>query len=681
MPQRAGATKRESGWVVRRLKAGLELQTASRLKEAEALYREVIAHDPGNADAWHLLGTVFHAGGQPGLAVAHIARAIQVRPDIATFHNNLGNALLDSGKPEHARMCFEHALWLDPRYAEAHVNLGNALQALGKPEEAVFCYVKAIELIPGLAEAHNNLGNALASLGRDEEGILCLREALRLKPDYAAAYVNLARLLRAAKRHEEAAACCQEAIRRKPDLAEAYGCLGVVLLDLERHGEGEACLREALRRKPGSPEMLVTLAVTLVGRKRAREGAECCRQALAVRPGFAEAHNNLATALEELGQLEEAASCYRRAIELKPAMADAHYNLANTLRRELKMSEACCEYDEAVRLQPGHEKAHWNRALTWLLMADFERGWEEFEWRWKTKVSRPRELGRPLWDGGPLEGRTILLYAEQGLGDTIQFARYATSMKESGAKVVIECQRPLVALLEGAFGRGSVVAAGDPLPDFDVQAPLMSLPRIFRTRLETIPAEVPYLAVAAEYKEKWKRRLRTGPSLRVGLAWAGNQEHAGDRQRSMTLDEFAPLAGLAGVEFYSLQYGRAACQAASPPEGLRLVDISGIAGEFRDAAAAVDNLDLVITVDTAMAHLAGALGRPVWTLLGYVPDWRWMLDREDSPWYPTMRLFRQRWPGGWREVMERVREALRGEVEGAARRERSNSHSSGRYGE
>jgi tetratricopeptide (TPR) repeat protein len=644
--------------ILERLSSGLEHHRRGRAAEAESLYREVLAEDAGNADALHLLGLLAAGAGRHDVASGYIVRAIRIRPDVAAFHNSLGNELLALGRPESSCLCFEQALRLQPGYAEAYANFGNALQALGRPEEAEFCYAKALELNPELAEAHNNLGNARVARGRLEQALGCFGRAIELRPDYAEARVNLAGALLRLRRPEQALAAGREAVRLQPELAEAWACLGGALLILERFEESEVCLREALRRKPSSPEILATLAVPLVERRKAGEAAGYCREALAARPDFAEAHNNLGTSLQEMGQEAEAERCYRRAIELKPDLPDAHHNLGNLHRDRLRLAEACACYDEAIRLDPGHVKARWNRSLTLLLAGDWQRGWEEFDWRWKTKWCRPRVFRQPGWDGSPLDGRAILLHPEQGLGDVIQFIRYAPMVKQLGGTVIVECPRPLADLLRGVDGIDRLIAAGEPLPDFDVHAPLLSLPRIFGTRLESIPARTPYLSVEEAYLEKWKKRLRVAEGPRVGLVWAGNPLHAGDGKRSITLDTLAPLARVDGVEFFSLQFGPRACQASAPPPGLRLHDLSGETADFRDAAAALANLDLLISVDTAMVHLAGALARTAWLLLAYVPDWRWMLVRDDTPWYPAMRLFRQEQPGDWAPVIARVAKRL-----------------------
>jgi hypothetical protein len=289
-----------------------------------------------------------------------------------------------------------------------------------------------------------------------------------------------------------------------------------------------------------------------------------------------------------------------------------------------------------------------------LLDGDLEAGWEEFEWRWRKKDAQPRSFTQPLWDGSPLEGRTILLHTEQGLGDTIQFVRYAELVQRAGARVVVEAPAKLAALLAWVRGVGQLVDAGSPLPEFHVHAPLLSLPRLFRTTLADVPARVPYIAVEPGFRARWAQRLSRYSRPRIGLAWKGNPQHAEDKFRSLAWETLVPLTAVKGVNWFSLQHGAQ----EDAFQALDVVDLGPETEDFRQAAAAIEQMDLVISVDTSMAHLAGALARPVWVLLPFLPDWRWLLDREDTPWYPTMRLFRQPARGDWDSVIRTAAKAL-----------------------
>jgi len=342
---------------------------------------------------------------------------------------------------------------------------------------------------------------------------------------------------------------------------------------------------------------------------------------------------------------------------LKPDYADAHSNLANALKEEGRTAEALTYYQIALWHQPDAPSVRWNRALTWLQAGNFEHGWPEYEWRWQRKQTPARPFRQPRWDGSPLHGRTILLYSEQGLGDTIQFVRYASMVKERGGRVVVECPGMLLDLFRSCSGIDQLVAEAQPLPDFDVQAPLMSLPALFRTTLETVPAEVPYLHADPNCIEKWRQRLTYDGTLKVGICWQGNPHHQWDRHRSIPLCYFAPLAEVPDVKLFSLQKWHGVEQLRELTGRLPIIELSD-AETFADTAAVMTLLDLIITADTSVAHLAGALGVPVWVALAKIADWRWLFDREDTPWYPTMRLFRQPTLGDWKTVFNCMAEEL-----------------------
>jgi hypothetical protein len=320
----------------------------------------------------------------------------------------------------------------------------------------------------------------------------------------------------------------------------------------------------------------------------------------------------------------------------------------------VKLEEALSCFQRAIELQPDYADAHWNRALAWLLMGNFEQGWPEYDWRWKRKALQLPRFPQPIWNGFPLEGRTILLYAEQGLGDTLQFIRYAALVKRRGGLVIAACQDVLRPHLATCPGVDQLIGLDSTIAHFDTHAPLLSLPAIVGTTLSTVPADVPYLFVNAELGDPCRQALDGPGAFKIGIAWQGNPDHSNDRQRSVSLVSFEPLARLDGVRLFSLQKGPGVEQLAGAQERFPVVDLGSQFQTFQDTAAVLQRLDLVISIDSAVAHCAGALGVPVWVLLPFCPDWRWLLDREDSPWYPTMRLFRQTEPGKWATVFARV---------------------------
>jgi Flp pilus assembly protein TadD len=458
----------------------------------------------------------------------------------------------------------------------------------------------------------------------------------------------LGRFLRAAPAgappQDQAEALVREAL--------AHGAAG-------RGDEAERLLYRALALAPASAEIHNNLGNALRAAGKLEGAIAAYRSALALAPGLAEAQFNLGLALLKNGDAAGATRCFRDAIAARPGFADAYLNLGFLLEEAGDSAGAIDAYRGAVALDPGAVEPHVNLGMQLLLEGRYAEGWREYEWRLRYPEYGGADLAAlgKRWDGGALEGRAVLLDAEQGYGDALQFLRYAPLVAERGGKVIVRCAPELAAVAASAPGVSAVVERGAPLAAFDAYCPLPSLPLVFGTTLESIPAQVPYLHADPAKAAQWKARLAAGGNgLRVGLVWASQSQHRTAAAKSLALAELAPLAGIPGLRLYSLQKGEAARQAA----GMRIEDLGSELADFSDTAAVAENLDLVISVDTAVAHLAGALGRPTWTLLKRAPDWRWLLAREDSPWYPTMRLFRQKTAADWRPVVNEVSAALRG---------------------
>jgi tetratricopeptide (TPR) repeat protein len=621
------------------LQTALQHHQAGRLPEAEALYRQVLQVQPDQPTALHYLGVIAHQIGKHEAAVQYIAQALQLNPHDVDGHNNIGEAYRALGRVEEAMAHYRQALALQPSLAEAHNNLGNLLRDQGKLEEAVASYRQALALKPWYAEGHVNLGMAFQEQGKLDEAIGLYRHALALKPAYAEAHFNLGVALQQQGMQNDAIEHYRSALSLTPSFAAASYNLGNAFQLQGKLDEAIACYLAALR----------------------------------LNPGHAEAHNNVGNALQKQGRLDEAIAHYVTAIGLKPDDAVTRNNLGHAFHAQGKRRKAIEQYRRALSLNPHFADAHVNYSLTLLLTGKFREGWKEYEWRWDSGVleREKRPFPQPLWDGSKIAGRTILLHAEQGMGDTLQFIRYAPLVAKRGAKVIVECQPEMKELLASVEGVTHLAAKGEPLPDFDVHAPLMRLPLAFGTTLETIPARVPYISINPKLARVWRDRVRPAKSaFKVGLAWAGRPGHVNDRNRSSRLGDFLPLAKVRGVAFYSLQKGEAARETAAPPDGMAVIDETASLNDFADTAALISNLDLVICVDTAVAHLAGAMGKSVWLVLPFVPDWRWLLDREDTPWYPTMKLFRQQRPGDWQSVFRRVAETLQVMVKGPPERGR-----------
>jgi Flp pilus assembly protein TadD len=645
---------------------GLRHHQAGRLDLAASHYLKALAERPNDPDVLYLLGALRHQQGNPVQAVELIGKSVAIKPTNPEAHSDLGVALAALGRADAAVNAYRQAIAIRPDYPETHNNLGNALRTIGRLDDAATSLRQAIALKPTYPEAHNNLGVALRDLGRLAEAEASHREAIRLRPNYPEAHCNLGAVLHALGRLAEAEASCRQALRLRPNHPDAHNSLGGVLWSLGRAAEAEASCRQALRLRPDYPEAHNNLGGALWAVGRLDEAEECCRQALRLRPDYPEAHNNLGNALRDLGRPEEAEASCREALRLRPDYPDAHSNLGAALYSLGRSAEAEESCREAGRLSPDYPDAHTNLAHALLLAGRFEEGWSEYEWRWKTRqlADGARNFPVPQWSGEPIGERTILLHAEQGLGDTLQFCRYLPLMAP-GVRIVLEAQAPLVRLLSRLPGVTQIIAQGERLPPFDLHCPLLSLPRAFGTTLDSIPATTPYLAADPPQAAHWRERIAGLPGMRVGLVWAGGQRHGltnliiADRRRSITLDAMAPLAEASGISFISLQKGEPAAQAAHPPAGMALHDFTADLHDFADTAALIDGLDLVISVDTAVAHLAGALGKPVWLLNRFDTDWRWLLNRDDSPWYPTLRQFRQPAPGDWTSVLHASRDALR----------------------
>jgi tetratricopeptide (TPR) repeat protein len=548
----------------------------------------------------------------------------------------------------------------NPVQFEALYLLGIAAGQSRRPEEALDWLSRAAQAQPRHADLQYNLGVAFGEVGRLGEAVAAYERAIALDGARADFHYNRAVALDALENADEALAAYGRAIALEPRHVEAHHNRGVVLARLGRHGEALAAFDAALAARPGYAAAHNHRGAALAALERFDEALAAYDRALALAPSYAVAHNNRAIALLDLDRPAEALQAAERALALVPGLADAFYTRGNALRELGRHADAAESFERAIALEPAHASAHWNLADTRLILGDFARGWEHFEWRWFLPARAQRDLGKPQWTGTePVEGRTLLLHAELGLGDTLQFCRFATEVARRGARVVLEVQAPLVALLRTLAGVETLVARGDPLPPFDLHCPLMSLPRALRTSIDTIPAHVPYLAADPARVAAWRERLGPARHPRVGLAWSGSQGLRNDK-RSASLAEVLPLVR-PGIEWVSLQKDVPAADAASLAAHPQIRDAGTHLADFADTAAVVELLDLVVTVDTSVAHVPGALGKAAWIMLPHVPhDWRWLLEREDSVWYPAARLFRQPARGDWTSVVQRLGDELRG---------------------
>jgi tetratricopeptide (TPR) repeat protein len=598
--------------------------------ESERGLGKLLELDPGHFDALHLCGVLAAQSGQPERAVELIQRALGSNGSVAAAHRHLGNSLRDLRRFEDALASYTRAIELRADFKEAHVNRAMLQLTLGNAAAALSDFDRALALGAHDAQVHTFRASALINLARPAEAIASCDLALACDPDFALAYINRAAACYVLGQHRPALESADEAVRRRPDDGDAHAHRGAALYALRRLDEALDSLDRAVMLRPDSAIAHSLRALCLLALQRPMLAIESAERATTLRPELADAHNTRGLALAELGQV--------------PA--------------------AMASFDRAVALQPQLSEPLFNKGLEYLKSGDFERGFELYERRPMTGCGASQGCDAPRWDGvGEIAGKRFLTYAEQGLGDTIQFSRYALLLEACGARVVLSVQNELCALLRTMSANIEVIGARERPVDIDLQCPLLSLPRAFGTRIETIPAPCPYLQPQPERVARWRERLGTGGRL-IGIRWQGSTGRA-DAGRSFPLRHFEPIAGIPGVRLISLQKGPGTEQLLDLPGEWRVEDL-GAQFEperqeaFLDVAAVMALVELVITSDTSIAHLAGALGRPTWVALKARPDWRWMREREDSPWYPTMRLFFQPEPGNWGPVFDRMRRELEG---------------------
>ena len=609
------------------------LHRAGRFAEAERIYTDVLRQNPADFDALYLQGVIAHQTGRHPRAVEMIGRAIAQHGGSAAAHFSLGAALMALGRYREALASYEAALALEPDYVEAHSSRGIALRQLQRTPEALASFDRALALRPDAAELHNNRGNVLRSLQRLPEALASFERAIALQPRLAMAYNNRGLVLQALRQYEMAAASYEHALALQPDYADVHVNLGTLQYEL---GQPAAALAS-------------------------------WRRALELQPRMGDIHGNISNALRDLERPGEALAESELAIREDPASAVHHCNRGNALLDLGRFAEAMASYDLAVELDPRYALAHFNKGLCLLLTGAFAQGLRLYEWRKRLGSYTALASSAPAWLGdADIAGKTLLIHADQALGDTIQFCRYAKLAAQRGAQVVLAVQPQLRQLLTGLSPTIQIAAPGVQQPDAcDFHCALMSLPLAFGTTLADIPAGAPYLSAEPLRVARWRQQLGDA-GFKVGIVWQGSRNRI-DVGRSVPLHMFGRLATIPGVRLISLQKdaGLDQLQAASEDLRVELLRVELLGEEFDagpqaflDSAAVMTPLDLIITCDTALAHLAGALGRPTWLAVKHVPEWRWLLERSDCPWYPSMRLFRQSHRGDWEGVFAAMQAEL-----------------------
>lgn len=631
-----------------------------RAADGAALLGRVFDIDPDHAPALVTLGDALAVKGEQEGAVAAFRRALVRRPHDAGLHNKLGVALGELARFDEAEAAYRRALACDARLTSACFNLAVVLAEQGRLMEAEEAYRAVIAREPCYRGVWLNLGNLLVDQMRFGQAEAAYRRALDSDPDDPALLCSLGAVLYRQGLLEDAVASYRRAIALEPDNAPALRLLGLVLHEAGQLQDAAGVYRRSFALDASDHVIASNLGACLSELGALDEALAACERAVQLKPDYAPAWTNLGIVFEKQDRAGDAVAAHRCAVVADPAYAKGHANLAVALRNAGEIDEALAISHRAVALDPEQPLAQYNHAHFLLMNGDFVNGFEAYRWRRKCKTLSDGDptFSEPEWRGEPLQGRTLLLFAEYGLGDALHFVRYLPIVTALGGKIILQVQPALATLLR-KLPDVTVISRGETLPRFDLQLPLMSLPRVFGTTLDTIPAGVPYLHPDPARLSRWRAALADVAALKVGVVWAGNARHKGDRQRSLPAASVLPRLVMPGVQLYSLQKEpRLEDAEVLAALGSDIIDLAPALGDFADTAAAVAALDLIIAVDTSVAHLAGALGRPVWMLTPYALDWRWLRDREDSPWYPTMRLFRQRAPREWNDPLMRLSAAL-----------------------
>jgi tetratricopeptide (TPR) repeat protein len=561
-----------------------------------------------------------------------------------------------NGNYREAERMYRTILEQNPRHPGALHLLGVLAHEAGQLETAMQLIREAIKIQPSVASFHNNLGNVLEKANCHEEAQACYQQAITLHPQYADAHYNLGLSYYLQGNRHGSIESFRRAIESNPQLPAAWNNLGVALLDLKLYPQASACLQTATKISPDYAEAHLNLGNALQKMGKNTEAAASTHQALKLKPENEKAWNTLGVIFDALDD-PGAVDCFRLALKYNPSYPEAMSNLGRMLSFTNQKEEGFALLRKAIEIRPNYSDAMWNLALGLLLHGQYEEGWQKHEWRWKIDSfpSPKRNFPQPQWQGEEIRGKRLLLHSEQGFGDTIQFSRFLPMVAASGAHIFLEVREPLRRLMIGIPGITEIFLYGDKLPDFDLHCPLMSLPFVFGTKLDTIPPPIKFPALAGVSTAIDGSQALP---LRIGLVWAGNPTHGLDRRRSMSLQSLLPLKDIPHVSFFCVFKGPATAQIAELAPEFQVIDLCSDATDFVDTAMKIESLDLVISVDTAVAHLAATLGKPVWLLLPHTPDWRWLYDREDSPWYSSIRIFRQTAAGNWSDVVESVAREL-----------------------
>lgn len=626
---------------------------------AEVCYREALRLQPDYAEAYYNLGNLFQDAGDLLEAAAHYRQALAFNPHYLVAMSAMGRVLLRQRQPTEAVSYFRQAVQIAPDYTVAQQGLAEALAAQGNSTQAIVFLEAELQGGNSSAQLYHRLGQLYQIQNQDERAQQCFLDAIRLQPIYPQACTSLGEIARSMSRLQDAENYFLRAIGQDDRCVDAHVNLGLLLTDMGRAEEAVARYRHVLQIAPEHMSARANLGSALLSLGKPDEAIVHYMAALSLEPGNAYTCYNLGNALRELGELEAAAGYYRQAMTAKPDFAGAIHNLGVVFYQQGYYAQAVAAYRQALVLAPDFAEGHVNLAITLLLRGAFAEGWAEYEWRLHMPGAARFVPPPARWTGEPLAGKTIWVRAEQGFGDALQFIRYLPKIQAAGGQVIFACRHELMRLLRHCAGIDQLVESGKRV-SADYQVALLSLPGIFHTDAVSIPAPVPYIEADPTLAAQWRARLGGNGRLKIGFVWAANVHNQRIRYRSCGLWSFLPLFQLPNTLFVSLQKGaNVADHLAELPTSSHLMDVGNELTDFADTAAVIANLDLVITVDTAAAHLAGAMGKHTWSLLSFVPDWRWLLARDTSPWYPSMRLFRQTQADDWAPVFAHVAQELK----------------------
>ena len=636
---------------------------AGRLPEAEQAYRAVLAVDPRHGDALHFLGVIALQCGKPQAAIELIGQSTARSPNFASL-NNLGEAFRQSSRLDEALACFERAIQMQPGHVDAIANAGVVLAQQNKLEPAEQRFRQVLAMNPNHLGAASSFAALLDRVGKVDDAVSAWNHVVRIAPQQSRFHRNLGDALVRADETYRAISAYRRAIELMPEDAEAYSKLALSLSAVKKFDEALAAAEKATVVAPTHAQAWHDRALVLERADRGSEAAPLYRRAVELNPKDSSLHGALGRALSANGQATEALESFARGRGLNPVDHRFPLNESKQFFQLQQYQMALTAARSAVRLAPHDAECHAALAFALLAMGDYLEGFAEYEWRWRsaTFTTKPRDFASPLWDGSEIAGRELLVHSEQGFGDIFQFLRYLPSLLERKIKVIIEVPYKIAGLVRRMSPALRVIISGTILPSFDLHVPMLSLPGIFKTTLDRLPANVPYLRADPVLLEQWRNRItaETGESkaMRVGLVWAGSPKP--DPRRSATFQDYAALANVAGVSWIALQPDSHGAEADAPPAGMKILNLGAELRDFADTTASTFAcLDLLITIDTSSAHLAGAMGIPTWVMLPHSPDWRWQAAEESSPWYPTVKLFRQTTRGDWAGVVERVADELR----------------------